>query len=172
MQKKIVVVGETFQDALRLIKVLRTIAGAHKIGRVRGVHSGAVAVVLWACGVNADVVAAAAAVPGIGLRKFLDTVLPQNAADRTERGCVTVVTAEMSWAYTGKLVRHTRWMTRDALIECVAVACKPTNKLWPVMSTAGGHPGLPALCRHCEVLQPRSRGRGFGAVEPATVGDK
>lgn len=165
--KKLMIVGETFADGLRLWKTLRTLDRAHKLGRVRGVHSGAVGAVLWACKVADAVVAAAAAVPQIGLRGFLDAVLPNNAADCAETHCVTIVTAERSWMYTGKLTRHTRWLTRAALIDCVVVACKPTAAVWPVPSTAGAHPEVGALSRHSEVIQPRSRGTGFRAVVPA-----
>lgn len=150
---KLLLIGQTFGDALSLLKCVRTIGQNHELGRIRAIHSGAITVALWACEVPTEVIAAAAAVPNISLDAFLTSTLPANAAQCCERRQVTILTQPASSLFKRSCNRHTRWASRQHLVETIVKACTLAPLLWPAESTAAlAKEELARLARRSVVL--------------------
>ena len=113
------VVGMTVGDAIFALGRMSHVA---TVTRMRGVHTGALAVVLWACQLDPAFLKASVAV-GLPLMRFLDAVLPPNAHDRCKHAKVGIVIRRQSalWA-SPTVVVVSSWPSRAALMQCVAQA--------------------------------------------------
>jgi len=113
------VVGMTAGD---MVFSMGRIASVGSATRIRGVHTGALSVVLWACKLDADFLKAsmAAALP---LMRFLDAVLPPNAHELCREAKVGIVLRRQNalWASPSTTVISS-WPSRAALMQCVAQA--------------------------------------------------
>lgn len=90
--------------------------------RVRGVHTGALAVVLWACDVNTVIIKAAMAI-GPTVVDFLDLVLPPDAHVQCRNKKIGIVLRRQNSLWASPVtVTRTSWPSRGELIKTVAQA--------------------------------------------------
>ncbi len=113
------VVGMTAED---MVFALGRINGVTDATRIRGVHTGALSVVLWACKLDPDFLKASM-VAALPLVQFLDTVLPPNAHVLCREAKVGIVLRRQNalWASPAVTV-ISNWPSRAALLQCVAQA--------------------------------------------------
>lgn len=117
--KSYLVFGMTAGDAIFSLGQMKSVG---EVSRVRGVHTGALAVVLWACSVDAVVLKAAMAI-GPPVVEFLDSVLPPDAHELCRAKKVGILLRRQSslWA-SPTTVTLTSWPSRGELIKTVAQA--------------------------------------------------
>ena len=163
---RILLIGRDFSDSMLLFFKLGAVAKAHPCGRIRAVHSGSVAAVLWACGVDKELIAATASVPNITLHSFLTAVLPHNAAALCEKKQVTILTQFGNEMFTKVPERHIRWNSKSSLISCVVASCRPLHMVWPRVGTAAYSTLIERLACTSEVLQPHNL-KPFECVTPS-----
>ena len=108
------VVGMTTAD---MVFALGRMQSIRQSTRVRGVHTGAIAAVLWACKVDPDVVKAAAAL-GLSVAGFLHTVLPDDAHVLCRQAKVGIALQRQSLFWLSPEVQmQSAWSSRAELIE-------------------------------------------------------
>ena len=158
---KVMLIGRNFNDSIKLIKALQAVV--KPIARVRAVHAGSIAAVLWACAVESTIIKAASAIPDITLEGFLRATLPIDAATRCERAGVTVLTQFGSSLFLKQCDRHIRWTSKDDVIVSVLQACTALPALVPARATAAHAKDLESLARYSTVLEPANE-RPFASV--------
>ena len=125
--------------------------------RARGIHTGAIAAVLWACKVPLNV-AAAAAVLNLSLVDYLHTVLPADAHDQCTNSIV-LAASQRGWTRRGKLCKFGRWASKEQLISNVvdAVTPHPLLNIRHGYCSASGAVDTHAVCANAIIVEARAR---------------
>jgi len=127
------------------------------VEKARGVHAGAVAVALWACKVEPEVLASAAPL-NMSFVQWLDAVLPANAHTLCT-GKITIATSMLGWTTRGPLVKFQRWDTRDQLLGTLQAACTqhPLFNYRTGYCSAAGAPDTHKICANATITESRAR---------------